>query len=47
VSSLGLVESTGGAIAKRFARERYTVCLVGRNAEERAPLVAEVEYARA
>jgi NAD(P)-dependent dehydrogenase (short-subunit alcohol dehydrogenase family) len=42
---IGAGESTGGAIAKRFAREGYTACLVRRNGAELAPLVAEIEAA--
>jgi NAD(P)-dependent dehydrogenase (short-subunit alcohol dehydrogenase family) len=42
---IGAGESTGGAIAKRFAREGYVACGVRRNGDELAPLVEEIEKA--
>lgn len=42
---VGAGDALGGAIAKRFAREGYTVCLVRRSADKLAPLVAEIEAA--
>ena len=40
---VGAGESTGGAIAKRFAREGYVACLARRNGDQLAPLVVEIE----
>ncbi len=40
---VGAGESTGGAIAKRFARGGLTACLVRRHADQLAPLVEEIE----
>ena len=40
---VGAGESTGGAIAKRFAREGYVACVSRRNGDQLAPLVAEIE----
>jgi NAD(P)-dependent dehydrogenase (short-subunit alcohol dehydrogenase family) len=40
---VGAGESTGGAIAKRFAREGYVACLARRNGDQLAPLVSEIE----
>jgi NAD(P)-dependent dehydrogenase (short-subunit alcohol dehydrogenase family) len=40
---VGAGESTGGAIAKRFAREGLVACLTRRSAEALDPLVAEIE----
>ena len=42
---IGAGESTGSAIAKRFAREGYVACGVRRNGDELAPLIAEIEDA--
>ncbi len=42
---IGAGDSTGGAIAKRFAREGYTACVTRRSAEKLAPLVAEIQAA--
>jgi len=42
---IGAGESTGGAIAKRFAREGYVACGVRRSADRLAPLVEEIEAA--
>src|SRR5258706_930914 len=40
---IGAGEATGGAIARRFAREGYTVCVTRRNADKLQPLVEQVE----
>jgi len=42
---IGAGDATGGAIAKRFAREGFVTCVVRRHAERLAPLVAEIEAA--
>ncbi len=42
---MGAGDATGGAIAKRFAREGYVACVARRNAEKLQPLVAEIEAA--
>ena len=40
---VGAGDATGGAIAKRFAREGYVACVARRNADKLAPLVADIE----
>ena len=40
---VGAGESTGGAIAKRFAREGFIACVARRNGDQLAPLVEEIE----
>jgi NAD(P)-dependent dehydrogenase (short-subunit alcohol dehydrogenase family) len=40
---IGAGDATGGAVARRFAREGYTACVVRRHAEALAPLVAAIE----
>jgi NAD(P)-dependent dehydrogenase (short-subunit alcohol dehydrogenase family) len=40
---IGAGEATGGAIARRFAREGFTACVTRRNADKLAPLVARIE----
>ena len=40
---IGAGDATGGAIAKRFAREGYRVCVARRTKEALAELVAEIE----
>ena len=40
---IGAGDSTGGAIAKRFAREGYLACVTRRSADKLAPLVAEIQ----
>jgi len=40
---MGAGDATGGAIARRFAREGYIACVTRRNAEKLAPLVAQIE----
>ncbi len=42
---IGAGDATGGAIAKRFAREGYTVCVTRRTEDALAPLVQEIEQA--
>ena len=42
---VGAGDATGGAIAKRFAREGFAACVVRRNGERLAPLVADIEAA--
>lgn len=39
---VGAGDSTGGAIAKRFAREGYIACVTRRSAEKLQPLIAEI-----
>ncbi|HET9694011.1 MAG TPA: SDR family NAD(P)-dependent oxidoreductase [Steroidobacteraceae bacterium] len=39
---IGAGDATGSAIARRFAREGYSACLVRRNAEKLAPLVEAI-----
>jgi len=40
---VGAGEATGGAIARRFAREGFTACVTRRSADKLAPLVAQIE----
>ena len=40
---VGAGDATGGAVARRFAREGYTACVARRNADKLAPLVAAIE----
>ncbi|MEM5420326.1 MULTISPECIES: SDR family oxidoreductase [Paraburkholderia] len=40
---IGAGDATGGAIARRFAREGYIACVTRRNAAKLAPLVAQIE----
>ena len=42
---VGAGDATGGAIARRFAREGYVACVTRRSVEKRAPLVADIEAA--
>lgn len=42
---IGAGDATGGAIAKRFAKEGYIACVVRRQAEQLEPLVAEIQAA--
>jgi short-subunit dehydrogenase len=42
---IGAGDGTGGAIAKRFAREGFVACAVRRTADKLAPLVSEIEAA--
>ena len=40
---IGAGDATGGAIARKFAREGFTACVTRRNADKLAPLVAQIE----
>lgn len=40
---IGAGDATGGAVARRFAREGYTACVVRRHADALAPLVGRIE----
>lgn len=40
---VGAGDATGGAIARRFAREGFTACVVRRKADSCKPLVAQIE----
>jgi NAD(P)-dependent dehydrogenase (short-subunit alcohol dehydrogenase family) len=40
---IGAGESTGAAVARRFAREGYTACVVRRHGEQLADLVGSIE----
>ena len=42
---IGAGDATGGAIAKRFARERYIACVKRRSADKLEPLVQEIKAA--
>jgi NAD(P)-dependent dehydrogenase (short-subunit alcohol dehydrogenase family) len=42
---IGAGDATGGAVARRFAREGYTACVVRRHADALAPLVEAIEAA--
>lgn len=42
---VGAGDATGGAIARRFAREGYVACLTRRSADKLAPLVSAIEHA--
>lgn len=40
---IGAGDSTGGAIAKRFAREGFIACVTRRNGDKLAPLIADIQ----
>ena len=42
---IGAGDATGGAIARRFAREGYIACVTRRQADKLAPLVDEITAA--
>jgi len=42
---VGAGDATGGAIARRFAREGFTTCVARRSAEKLRPLVGQIETA--
>ena len=42
---IGAGDATGGAIARRFAREGYVACLTRRSADKLSPLVDEIKAA--
>src|SRR5512134_2815113 len=39
---IGAGDATGGAIARRFAREGYVACVTRRNADKLAPLLSQI-----
>src|SRR5207253_11090955 len=42
---VGAGEATGGAVARRFAREGYIACITRRNADKLGPHAASIEAA--
>ena len=42
---IGAGDATGGAVAKRFAREGYTVCATRRSLDKLQPLIAQIQEA--
>ncbi|MCE6982459.1 SDR family NAD(P)-dependent oxidoreductase, partial [Pseudomonas frederiksbergensis] len=42
---VGAGDATGGAIARRFAREGYVACVTRRSADKLQPLVDEIRAA--
>jgi NAD(P)-dependent dehydrogenase (short-subunit alcohol dehydrogenase family) len=42
---IGAGDGTGGAIARRFAREDFVACVVRRSADKLAPLIRDIEAA--
>jgi NAD(P)-dependent dehydrogenase (short-subunit alcohol dehydrogenase family) len=42
---IGAGDATGGAVARRFAREGYVACVTRRNGDKLKPLVEEIEAA--
>lgn len=42
---IGAGDATGGAIARRFAREGYTLCVTRRQVEQLEPLVEDIQRA--
>jgi NAD(P)-dependent dehydrogenase (short-subunit alcohol dehydrogenase family) len=42
---IGAGDATGGAIARRFAREGFTACVVRRDIDKLRPLVSQIESA--
>jgi short-subunit dehydrogenase len=40
---IGAGDATGGAIARRFAREGYVACMTRRTVDKLAPLIAQIE----
>src|SRR6187455_50670 len=40
---IGAGDATGGAVARRFAREGYTACVTRRTADKLGPLVERIE----
>lgn len=45
IAVMGAGDATGGAIARRFAREGYVACVARRGVEKLAPLVSEIAAA--
>jgi NAD(P)-dependent dehydrogenase (short-subunit alcohol dehydrogenase family) len=41
---IGAGDATGGAVARRFAREGFVVCVTRRHADKLAPLVRRIEH---
>jgi NAD(P)-dependent dehydrogenase (short-subunit alcohol dehydrogenase family) len=39
---IGAGDATGGAVARRFAREGYTVCATRRTLDKLEPLLAQI-----
>ena len=42
---IGAGDATGGAVARRFAREGYTACVTRRTLEKLEPLLAQIRQA--
>ena len=42
---IGAGDATGGAIARRFAREGYTACVTRRSADKLEPLLDDIRRA--
>jgi len=42
---IGAGDATGSAVAKRFAREGFTLCVIRRNVEKLSALVSDIEAA--
>lgn len=42
---IGAGDATGSAVAKRFAREGFTLCVTRRNVEKLSALVSDIEAA--
>ena len=42
---VGAGDATGGAVARRFAREGFATCVVRRKADKLLPLVQQIEDA--
>ena len=42
---IGAGDATGGAVARRFAREGYTVCVTRRSLDKLEPLLAQIRQA--
>jgi NAD(P)-dependent dehydrogenase (short-subunit alcohol dehydrogenase family) len=42
---IGAGDATGGAIARRFAREGFITCVTRRNGDKLSPLVQQIEQA--
>ena len=40
---IGAGDATGGAVARRFAREGFTACVTRRNADKLQPLVEQIQ----
>ena len=42
---IGAGDATGGAVAKRFAREGFTVCVTRRTLDKLQPLLDQIHHA--